>query len=389
MNSQSIEQKHGMKFIIIGCLTVLLLGFNFLLSSYQLDKVDSTSVITVSPKEPTLAVIHMGTHKTGSTSIQEFSKRAAKYLESDGYHMLGFQDHQNLDIEFTACFWENQVLHGKPCDSQLLLRGLEIANRNENIFVSAEPLWMLSPQALKKLDAYFSRWDEVVIIIYYRRLYDYLGSMYNQMVKGSFQNNLEFVNGMDFLESSIIRKLRNNYVIEFVTSLNKIFRDVRVENYHNHPDIVESFFCDVLPNAKNTCAEYLNEGKQERDNSAISLCYIELVLAAKAVGLIDIHNYLKYEQLVEAVRYHQEHNRNMTCNDFKKKCLPSEILKEVWEASLKNEAALFPGQVSENEMRAEFAKAAHSTLCVTDVDEILKEEEWKSFFQSYKQSPNL
>lgn len=90
--------------------------------------------------------------------------------------------------------------------------------------------------------------------------------------------------------------------------------------------------------------------------------------------------------MVDDVKFYHEHNHNMTSNDFKKKCLPSDILQEVWEISLKNEAGLFPGRVADNEMRDEFAKAAKSTLCTIDVDKTLKEEEWKSFFQSYRKS---
>lgn len=181
-------------------------------------------------------------------------------------------------MNFAACFVEN--IQGYSCDPQLLLLGLEIANQNDNIFVSAEPLWLISAPQMKKLATYLSHWDEVIVIVYYRRFYDWIGSFYNQIVKSRTLSDEELVRGIEFLKE-LIRSYHDKYVIDFVTSLSKTFRDIRVMNYHIQLDVVESFYCQALPNAKNSCAAYLNEEKHSRVNIAKPLCYTDLVYAAK------------------------------------------------------------------------------------------------------------
>ena len=137
----------------------------------------------------TKALVHMGPHKTGSsTNIDN--------LRKDGYEMPWVVDKNGnlcgdhrLDslhgkyllfnqANFAKCFVPPSARGRIPCNPDLLLSGLEIAQRRSNLFVSAEAFANLDSEGLKMLSGYLSHWDEVTIVVFYRRFYDWLSSMY-------------------------------------------------------------------------------------------------------------------------------------------------------------------------------------------------------------------
>jgi hypothetical protein len=130
--------------------------------SNRLDMLDH--VTTDASNHQSRAVIHMGIHKTGSSSIQSFLQRNVESLLSDGYKILGSENYIRDNVNFAACFVEGK--HGYSCDPQLLLLGLEIAYQNDNIFVSAEPLCSMSTQAMKKLAAYIYRIGMKLLLLF-------------------------------------------------------------------------------------------------------------------------------------------------------------------------------------------------------------------------------
>ena len=77
--------------LTVGLLAGLMIGFNIWImrgigSSCLLA---SDHVTTDASKHQSRAVIHMGIHKTGTSSIQSFLQRNVEYLLSDGYKILG------------------------------------------------------------------------------------------------------------------------------------------------------------------------------------------------------------------------------------------------------------------------------------------------------------
>ena len=172
---------------------------------------------------------------------------------------------------------------------------------------------------------------------------------------------------------------------DFVSKMSKYFGDVRVMNYHDKFDggAVESFFCHALPNATKTCNAYLAEEKPTKVNSAVSLYFSDLAYAATKAGLVDVTNDIEMKELAQAVEDHVK-SLNMTSDDFKKKCLPAEVLEKIWAISLKTEVALFPERNATQELRADFEKAAATKLCTIDAKATLEEQRWKSFFSGWQ-----
>ena len=93
------------------------------------------------------AVVHMGPHKTSSSTIQRLSAIYAGQLWEDGYEMPWMaNEHRWGDgnkflkivenhVEFSTCFLRPFVKEREifPCVPELLLSGLEIAQQKNNI----------------------------------------------------------------------------------------------------------------------------------------------------------------------------------------------------------------------------------------------------------------
>merc|ERR1712194_628556 len=98
------------------------------------------------------AVIHVGPHKTGSTSIQTASSLYIDLLKEDNYEMpwsymnknglknVNGKYLQKNQVNFASCFLPNDHLTATrfPCNPELLHFGLEIAKQEKDLFISAE-----------------------------------------------------------------------------------------------------------------------------------------------------------------------------------------------------------------------------------------------------------
>ena len=177
--------------------------------------------------EVTRAVIHMGIHKTGTSTIQKISARYKDKLMEDGYEMpwVGFSartgislDLNDNQVNFASCFFLKEDEMRRRCVPQLLKSGKRIAERKNNIFVTAEIFSkMTNSDEIKRLSNYCnSNWDHTNIIIYYRRYYDYLYSVFDQTRK---KKGIDEISLLDFLMDEIEHGPRNTYIVSLLTRL--------------------------------------------------------------------------------------------------------------------------------------------------------------------------
>jgi hypothetical protein len=354
-------------------------------------------------KHVSRAVIHMGPHKTGTTTIQEGFDRAnnyalSKYLSLDRYKMpwneilrnegrhrstKGLQANEN-QVNFATCFVEethpNAVIY--PCDYNLLLEGSAIASRKDNLFMSAESFSEIMPNELKLLASYLSQWDEVKIIIFYRRYYDWLLSSYGEAYRYEKVTDRQSI--LEFLEMSHIRThIHNPY-----PRLKEHFENIEVVNYHERKskgDLLEYFYCHSLPDATHTC-----NAIQSKDSNAVGLNnksktmeYEYLAFAAFDAGLhtIDISNDEDLKNiLVKAVKDHQEKTLNLTSIDLMRVCPKQHILDQIWNITLTNQRMFFPDPIDESDMKLEFEVLSKTKMCEVDVKSILESKVWRDFF---------
>ena len=208
------------------------------------------------------AFVHIGPLKTGTTTIQQYSSRLVKHLLKDGYKMPW----SNLDLElsscnrvhccnqvhFSTCFLSSNIYkmetfqdkipfkEAYPCRPDLLQSGLEIANHNYSLFVSAETFSLVNASGVMALSRYLLPRDNVTIAVTYHRYYEWLVSYYNQLNKGDSWRAFK-ANATIKLRPSILDSLSDPVWIKTVTSrhtlflvpmFKKEFDNVIVMNFH-------------------------------------------------------------------------------------------------------------------------------------------------------------
>jgi hypothetical protein len=396
------------------------------LASLPLSQLDFSSTSAGNSIAPTTtihrnitAVIHMGVHKTGSSTIQTDSKQLINELKQDGYEMpwvvkreentrgisvdmdllpgqtMHVANHANL----ASCFLprSNTERQHAPCDADLLLSGWRIAERKRNLFVTAETFSGMDAEGVDKLAAYLQPWDNVMIVIFYRRFYSYAASLYNQLTKertwSSSENNQPMWDQtiLDFLRDKVIHADRQNfgYTVPVVQRLQKRFHNIVVVNYHDKSfgGLSESFYCHILPNAQHSCDMVRKNPKTTRSNQRTELDYSNLAYGAFKAGLVHIDSQTRLDEVSLACQNFQENVLHLIAADFPRKCLPSETLEQLWNISLLYEQAIFPDaseskSLGEHSLREDFDKNSKMSLCTLDVQATLADLKWQEFFRS-------
>jgi len=394
-------------------------------------------------------VIHIGPYKTATTAIQTYSGRLYQNLAQDGYEMpwkhlqlqlkLGKDATQAKNIDrkipewwskqmyFAFCFFQSVPTYRMKlesadwCKRELLNAGVEISQKNHNsLLVSAEQFSNVEIEGVEKLHEYLSnRWDNVTIVAAYRRYYEWIVSFYNERQKDVKFNDAISANKTDRLLPSLYHELRFNsvfneeirhkYTLSAVARYQIYFENVVVMNYHDKSkSILERFYCDVLPGAIETCRKLKSIKKSKSINTSHSRVYEELAYAAHRRGMINIKEKLNAKKSVEEsrrqhnikqkvkkksnaevveelIRQHQEKTLNLTNYDFPRKCLPDDILNEIWSTSLESEKKFGGDEVDESTMKDEFDKYSKTSFCELDLDAILHSPLWVKFFQDQNQ----
>jgi len=390
------------------------------------------------------AVIHIGPYKTATTAIQTYSDKLDQNLAQDGYEMpwkhlqlqlkLGKDATQKKNIDrkipswwckqvfFALCFFQSVPTHrmkkesAEGCKRELLNAGVEISQKNHNsLLVSAEQFSNVEIEGVEKLHEYLSnRWDNVTIVAAYRRYYEWIVSFYNERQKDVIFNDAISANKTDRLLPSLYHELRFNsvfneeirhkYTLSAVPRYQMYFENVVVMNYHDKSkSILERFYCDVLPGAIETCRKLKSIKVSKSINTSHSRVYEELAYAAHRRGMINIkeklnaksaeesrrqHNVKKKSNaklVEESISQHQEKTLNLTSYDFPRKCLPDNILNEIWSTSLEAEKKFGGDEVDESTMKDEFDKYSKTSFCELDLDAILHSPLWVKFFQDQNQ----
>jgi GT2 family glycosyltransferase len=140
--------------------------------------------------------IHIGLHKTGTTSIQEFLMDHQKSLEKQGFSFFKPAYNRHSAIELRAMLIEDP--QNPLLDSWLKQYGLRFGKTFFNttiqrihkalkkevkgVIFSGEDLWCITPQEAKKLGEIFQGYP-VTIIIYLRDLLSWTASVVDQQMK--------------------------------------------------------------------------------------------------------------------------------------------------------------------------------------------------------------
>jgi len=371
------------------------------------------------------AVVHIGPHKTGTTSIQGHSVSLVQHLANDNYEMPWSHSTNSSEprlanqVNVATCFFGTKnnplrmnVFQRKipvnkefPCRKDLLESGLEIAQRKHSIFISAETFDHLRIDGVAALAEYLRPWNNVTIAVTYRRFYDWIISYHNQLSKG-FDWKMFHLNETDKLRPSIYDALTNTewfetikerYTLFLASRFRKHFRNVVIMNYHdNRTETSEQLYCNVMPQAPNTCGGMKNitrRNELKRRNKSSTLVYEDIAYAAHRMGVIHMKSKEQYFIVRDAIQNHQERFLNLTSNDFSPKCPPKYVVDKLWEISFLAEEELLLGPAASSnptvgkdemrfELRADFEKHLKTDgLCEVDIATTLASSVWKEFFE--------
>lgn len=347
-------------------------------------------------RKETYAVLHMGPPKTGSSTIQSYSKRLKNALAKDGYEMPWTRSGHRIkkgrqlrtnQVNFASCFTPAGRLDVKnrrkppkyPCDENLIKAGENIGKRNKNLFVSAEAFSRIDTKGMDELEVYLQKWDKITIIVYYRRYHRWILSNYKQWNK--FTDVSKRVSLHDTL-NQYKSEVPTNWTPLLIERLEQKFGrealQVRSMEKDTENGFVESFFC-AIPKAKNTCSTIKGLKSTVSSNVSPNFDNDELALAAKKAGYIKFKGKSKKIKIKQAINK----KKNEMSYEFQRICPPQDVLDGIWNITLTSEMLLFPaafedpsGQI---ELRNDF-DSKKSSFCVVDVDKTLQDERWQSFF---------
>ena len=375
------------------------------------------------------AVVHIGPHKTGSTTIQEHSLALQTHLLSDGYGMPyahTFTDGKKIhepwcnQVNVATCFIHNANHPEKryfPCRNDLLQAGLDIGHRlNNSILLSAETFSSLEEEGVAALHDYLHpTWENITIIAYYRRYYDWIVSCYSESSRLSFAQAWHIFqqNSTDRLRESLLNILTNTelpfpkeflevhrhlYVLSVIPRYKKYFSNVVVVNMHDQSmDLSERFYCELVPHASKTCKAWRHmssTGNLEKvlntNNRQQNVEYIELAYVAHRKGMIHVKTEQHCRDVVDAIQVYHETTNKLKISDFPRQCLQAAALKNLWELSVQAEKEFGSsvslgndGQDPLDVLKDDFDKKSKSQLCEVDFDVILETAVWREFFEKH------
>ena len=363
------------------------------------------------------AVVYVGPHKTGSTTIQHYSKQFARELANDNYEMPWYRlsTGQKNQVNFATCFLNTNnpinmrtftpgipVKKRFPCSQALLKSGLEIANQSHSILLAAETFDFLNLDGVSALSQYLIPWNNVTIILSYRRYYEWIASYHNQLSRGDSWK-IFHANATEKLRPSIFDNLCDSRWLETITQRYTLyvakrfknnFTNVVVMNLHDTgEEFVKDFYCNVVPHARSACKAIERSNRHHnyiRNNTSVSLVYEDIAYAAHRKGMINIKEKNKFKFCRDTIQAYQEKVLNLSSSDFSYQCPPHNVLKHLREVSLQAERELLPAFYSsvngEIQLTTDFEIQSKTLLCEVDMAATLETPVWKHFFNSLEKA---
>jgi len=190
-------------------------------------------------------ILHIGLHKTGSTSIQ----KALKGYNKDGVKAIGFEQ-ENHSVPMYTIFsesryeyhiWKNsgankdQINQYRQTNLKILTDHVNDEN-NDKLIISGEDMCSLSAEEKHKLIKFFTKLDiSVKVIVYVRSPIDWLASVYQERAKNGRTPIGKIATNYEYTLKPFLELLGKNNILVFS------FNDVQ-KNYGS----IINHFSDIL-----------------------------------------------------------------------------------------------------------------------------------------------
>jgi hypothetical protein len=274
----------------------------------------------------------------------------------------------------------------------------------QNGILVFEALDRCTPKHIQALaESLLPHWN-VQIVANYRHMYEWLPSFYSEMTRIRSATSYQFApdNSTDLLPfdleqrgffTTMVQDLerRQKHPVEIVTErFAEFFDNITVLNIHEFASeqaYKEELFCNVIPGMTHTCNALKEHQLDLRHggmaNPSFEFDYDMLANAAHKQGLIDSSK-IKRSNAFSLAKQRQEEVLNATAKDFPLICLPKATIDRLYQLSLANVQRIFPNNPS---LQANHDKGFQSLVrrnkfCHVDTQEVLKDPEWREFFQT-------
>jgi len=309
------------------------------------------------------AVVHVGPHKTGSTSLQHLIYQVHRNRESDRYFIpfIPGPRRNNKNMANVAFSLQDEGTdQGKQTDKRSFPAFKAfLSNNNASCVLSCEEFAQPSVNISRLKNALEPKY-KVTIIVVYRRYFEWMASLYSELHKKPLKNKIYLQSLQAFEENcpSFVQWIR-----PILTSLNRTgkgdlhsasttllpstvaaryqeyFNDVRILNMHEDEPVVVRFFCNMLYTKSDTVCQKVKKSNSVVKNVLFNTSPtdlgdgVRLRSAAKAKGIIRKLDMIGVKQVQSFIAQNKGLPRN---------CLRTEEVDFLWQFSLKQEKKMAP-----------------------------------------------
>ena len=258
--------------------------------------------------------LHIGTHKTGTSSIQRFLyENNTTLIKNNVYYLKEFTNN-NAHHELAKCFRD---LNDDKKKSLLLSYKDKVQTIRSGIFIlSSERFgWLLKSKDVKYLYDQLDIFDEINIIVYFREPSSYLKSFYQTTVKDIKVRN-KISPTQYFKDSKNI--LGTNYRV-YVRKWKNIFKDseIIIKKFEN---IKNNLIMDFLDTIKfDLSNKFTNENMNIQINKSFNFKNTEILRILNEIGINqdDFRKIKKSMLSMENMSEEEYYNKNLL-EEYKK-----------------------------------------------------------------------
>jgi len=341
---------------------------------------------TIGTNDDKFCVIHVGPHKTGSTTLQGFlvtneAERFKVALNKDNYEVPIFPSAPRVrknHSELVKC------LQGKGHGCSNTFNYFEsfvnnAAENGSNILLSSETFDKQDVN-MTKLSNFLVPEYKIHVVLYYRRYYDWIHSVYNQVTKNRKFKKRGLYTFVEWLTQGTFGRGTNIYSLATYNRYQKVpgVFNVSVVNMHEDPDhfnTLERFFCDHVDQAPELC-KVAKSQEVEQSNPSQDLIW--------SIFQSRVQQYHSIRLSDEDERWPQIQRKFNKMTDIPQVCLPPEFKEKLLQISLETEIALTPKWWQNSDeglenLKSDFEGKSKSKLCSLDIETILTSSEWQNF----------
>ena len=218
-------------------------------------------------------LFHIGTHKTGTTALQNFLYNNCKNLNKYGWDYPTLPREQfKFDVR-NGLLLTKSYLRKDENTFDKIMKYIIKCTKNYNIILSFEDFWILNVE--KFFSKILNYYKNIKVVLYLRRQDKYIESLYNQAVKSTYYETRSLT---EFIED-IEQTNRTNYLDE-LQRLEKFFgnqlivRQYEKEAFQGYDKDIISDFLSLI-NIDKTDGEW-NPAAKKNENISLTNSLMEI-----------------------------------------------------------------------------------------------------------------